>query len=95
LLWKNAKTKKLMLIDHQEHCYTQDGAKVSRVFWKCLKKKSKKCNGQAAAIPNEGHKVLYQSNNHNHTSEIIKTQVRLKEQEMVASAVQNPGVQPR
>jgi FLYWCH zinc finger domain len=86
---------KLMLIDHQWHCYTQDGTKGSRAFWKCLKKNSKKCKGRAATIPDEGHKVVYQSNNHNHTSDIIKTQVRLKEQEVVARAVQNPGVPPR
>ena len=86
---------KLMLIDHQWYCYTQDGAKGSRAFWKCIKKNSKKCKGRAATIPNAGHKVVYQSNNHNHTSEIIKTQVRLKEQEVVARAVQNPGVPPR
>ena len=83
---------KEMLIDHKFFCYTIDNEKNGRCYWKCVMKDSKRCKARAATF--EG-KVVYLSDNHTHLSDITRTKAKLKEQEAVARAVENPMVPPR
>jgi hypothetical protein len=86
---------KPLTIDHLWHQYTKDNEKGQRTFWRCAFKYAKKCPARAATISSKDNKVVYLSDNHNHGSEIVRTKVKLMEQEAVQKAVENPSVPPR
>lgn len=81
-----------MLIDCQSFCYTKKDTKGSRTFWQCTKRDSKRCNARATTTL-DGKMSL--SGEHNHLSDIIGVDVKLKEQEIHQKAVTNPCLNPR